>query len=709
MFNAFRNRLARMPEAALRYLTASAWRSMAIFLVLAFVPILLLTYYIVSSSIEHAKAEAASADIEWRGFSAALLGTSFRGEIEAMSGVADETSLHRALRGSRQNPLDRILHRMRMRQPEFSTVALYDNSGALLAWAGHQQAPPPAALGTPWFDQVEQGQALFVSPLETTPSGPALILAVPVTSDVTQAAARQGVLMAELPGAVVEDWVRRVNTSNERFVYLVDRRRHVVGGPQNGPLAPADVGQMLGVEPALAGKSGTVDFLTPIHLESQVVSYAPLPEAQMAILVVRPVRIGIYFLRAFSDKLALIAMVVFLLALAGGWLLRAAFRYYLRYTREVERGRHKTEALLSSIGDGVFAVDAEQRIIEFNPAAAALSGRDPKEALGRRYTDVIALVDEASGEQALDLVPQTMQQRRTLRFARNLRLARADGSTLPVAVSAAPVRDEQGGVSGCIVVLSDVSQEREVDRLKTEFISLASHQLRTPMSGVKGVLSLLLDGVLGPLGPEQRQYLGRAYEANERLISLVNDLLNVSRLEQGRLQLSREPVELGRVLESVVTELRPRAAQYSQELALEQARDPLTVRGDALRLREVFVNLVDNAIKYTPERGSVHVRARAEEHQAVVEVTDTGVGVPAEQIPGLFQKFHRIPNELTAREFGTGLGLYFVKSVVDLHHGSIEVASEIGRGSTFTVRLPLLGPQERPLEPTVAEAATPLS
>lgn len=710
MLDAFRNRVARAPEAVLRYLTASAWRSMAIFVVLAFVPILLLTYYIVASSIQHSKAEAMRTDLEVRDFADVLLRTSFRGEIEALSGVADETSLHRALQGTRQDPLHRILVRLMRRQPEFSLTALYDVNGKLLESAQRVGAAPAAgtATGQEWFDAILRGQALFISPLQSTPKGPTLILAVPVLAESTgNGTAPDGVLMAELPAAVVQEWVQRVNTGGERFVYLIDRDRHLIAGPANGPIQAADAGQLLGVAPALAGQSGTADFLAPIHLESQIVSYAPLPEARMAVLVVRPVRLGIYFLRVFYDKLALIAMVVFLLAVAGGLLLRAAFRYYLRYMREVERGRNKTEALLSSIGDGVFAVDAAQRIIEFNPAAAALTERDPRQALGRSYAEVVTLVDEASGQPALDLVPQTLQQRRTLRFARNLRLVRADGSTIPVAVSAAPVRDEQGGVSGCVVILSDVSQEREVDRMKTEFISLASHQLRTPMSGVKGVLSLLLDDVLGPLSPEQRQYLGRAYEANERLISLVNDLLNVSRLEQGLLQLSWEPVDLGRVLETVVAEMRPRALHYSQELTYEVEPTPLTVRGDALRLREVFTNLVDNAIKYTPELGAVRVRAHGEDHAAVIEVTDTGVGIPEEQIAGLFQKFHRIQNPLTAREFGTGLGLYFAKSVVDLHHGSIDVTSELGRGTTFSVRLPLLGPPERPLGERPVEAAAP--
>jgi signal transduction histidine kinase len=284
-----------------------------------------------------------------------------------------------------------------------------------------------------------------------------------------------------------------------------------------------------------------------------------------------------------------------------------------------------------------------------------------------------------------------MLEGRTFRFLRDLSLVRRDGTRLPVTVSAAPVRDEHGGVAGCIAIFSDASQEREVDRMKTEFISIASHQLRTPMSGVKGVLSLLLEDVLGPLNPEQRKYLRRANDSNERLIALVNDLLNVSRLEQGSLQLRSEPVNLAEVLQTLAVEFQPRAARYQQTVQVERDGAPqedMEVHGDPVRLREVFLNLLDNAVKYTPENGHITVRLQATAQRVTVEVRDSGVGIPADKLPVLFQKFNRIQNPLSGREFGTGLGLYFARSVIELHHGTVEVESHLGEGTTFRVSLP---------------------
>ncbi len=691
----WRRRMPHLPERILRWLTASVFRSTAIFVIFTFVPILLLTYYIVSTSIQNSRAQAARTDIEVRDFSTVLLRTSFREEMESLAGVADQAYLHTALATTHAATLNRILAILVRRRTEFAVVALYDSAGDLLAESspsGAVPVPAPALVDTAhWFNHVNNHQDFYISPLRNLPGvGPGLILAAPVT----QGNETGGVLMAELPARVVQGWVEHVHSGDDRYVYVVDRSHHIVAGPAHGGPDADEIASMPGIAAALDGHSGRVQFLSPIHLETQSVSYAPLPLAQQAVLVVRPVRLGNYFLKVFYDKLALIAIIVFLLAVISGLLLRAAFRYYMRYTREVETGRGKTEALLSSLGDGVFAVDTSLRIMEFNPAAAALSGLQASAVMGRQYPEVLHFVDEATGREALDLIPSALEQRHQVRFTHNLRLRRPDGSEVPVAVNAAPMLDDQGGVSGCVVVFSDVTQEREVDRMKTEFISLASHQLRTPMTGVKGALSLLLDEVLGPLTAEQKKYLGRAYEANERLIALVGDLLNVSRLEQGRMQMVWEPVELGQLLTAVVSDLQPHANRYHQNLRLDLVPEALLTLGDPVRLREVFANLVDNAIKYTLDGGAITISARPQDQAAVVAVQDSGVGIPAEQIAGLFKKFSRIENPLSGREFGTGLGLYFVKSVVELHHGSISVDSQPEHGSTFTVRLPL-----RPAQP----------
>ena len=692
-------RLTHVAEGTLRWLTASVFRSTAIFIVLTFLPVLLLTYYIVASSIRTSKVEEARTDAEVLNVAGLVVRTNLHAELDALSALGDSPTWRRVLGPEETRPFGRrnagservTLERFLRRHAELQGVGIYDAAGRLRAAANPQGGLPirwdPGAWQAVW-----RPHTALISPASCPGLVGTFCLYAPVEVEDDQV----GLLAAALPRALLGSLLRRSNPTGLRSVYVLDSADHVWANPNGGvAMSAAELASLPGVSDALRGQSGAVQFLSPSRLESLVVSYAPLPELRAALVVVRPVRIGFYVARVFYDKLALIATIVFLLAVVSGGLLRAAFQSYLRYSRAVEGARNQTEALLGSIGDGVFAVDAKGRIIEFNRAAEMLTGLARSEVQGQGYEEVMRWVVTGPGggggpgeeRPAPDPVRLAIQDRHNQRL-RHLSLARRNGTRVPVTLSAAPVLDDQGQVRGCVVVFSDASQEREVDRLKTEFISIASHQLRTPLTGVKGVLSLVLEGVLGPLNAEQRRYIERANEANERLITLVNDLLNVGKLEQGQLQIAPQALDLASLIEVVVGELQSRAQRYHQTLSFEAAERPLEVAGDPLRLREVFANLVDNAVKYTPEGGRIAVRVGVAEGQAAVEVADSGVGIPADQIPRLFQKFVRLPNPLSAREFGTGLGLYFIKSVVELHGGSIEVQSQEGRGTVFRVRLP---------------------
>lgn len=769
-----RNPTSRLAERVLRFLTASALRSTAIFVILTFVPILLLTYYIVATSIKSTRADAVRSDAQMRDVAVALLRANLVSEREALADASDSGALERALAATNAHGrpataarVDAVasLTRLRRRRPEFLWLALYSSTGELQAVAP-ANAPAPlelasgapaatatapgtgkasttngaaaattaaqakgaagstaatatgtaasAAAGTtavtlpPWFDEaIANGSGVSTLQPATATLPARLEFAAPVSIGSPD----EGVLVGILPTDVVSDWLARLNVGADRYLYYFDPARQLVAATSGSPFPARDAASLPELTEALSGASGSGTFESPIQLRSDAVAYGAVP-GYGALLLVRPVRLGFYLFRVFYDKLALIAMIVFLLAVASGLLLRSAFRYYQRYNREVESGRSKTEALLGSIGDGVLAVDAAGRVIEVNPAAAALIGLPAAEVLRRAYPEAIYLADERTGR-AQDPIGEAMSRGQTLRVFRDLVLVKRDSTRLPVRLSAAPIRDEHGEVQGCVVVFNDASQEHEVDRLKNEFISLASHQLRTPMTGVKGALALLMEGVLGPLNAEQRSYLRRAYESNERLIALVKDLLNVSRLEQGRLQLRIEPVNLGAIVHDLVEELQPRATRYQQRLVWEAAPGADGwVQGDGVQLREVFANLIDNAIKYTPEHGQIRARLLPGETEVAVDVSDSGVGIPEDKLPALFQKFSRVQNPLSAREFGTGLGLYFARSIVALHGGTIEVSSRVGGGTTFHVTLPRqVAAQTAPAAATnwpASEPATPV-
>ena len=228
----------------------------------------------------------------------------------------------------------------------------------------------------------------------------------------------------------------------------------------------------------------------------------------------------------------------------------------------------------------------------------------------------------------------------------------------------------------------------ELDRLKDEFLSLVSHELRTPLTSIRGYLDLVLDEEAGELNPEQRRFLKAVERNSGRLLRLVGDLLFVAQADAGRLTLERAKVDVAALAADCVEAARPVAAQRSIELHLAAEPVPALV-GDRGRLAQVLDNLVSNALKFTPEGGRVEVRTSVTGDYVRLEVEDSGIGIPAEEQPRLFERFFRAASATEQAIPGTGLGLAIVKAIVEAHAGRIELVSAPGKGTTFLVELPL--------------------
>lgn len=223
---------------------------------------------------------------------------------------------------------------------------------------------------------------------------------------------------------------------------------------------------------------------------------------------------------------------------------------------------------------------------------------------------------------------------------------------------------------------------------KDEFISLASHQLRTPASIVKQYVGMLLQGYAGDVPLKQREFLQIAYDNNQRGLEIVDDLLKVARVDAGRVELRRTPTDLTKFLHEIVEEYEGTFAARKQHLVLQAPNRAVVANVDAGRLRMVLENLIDNAAKYSKARKTTTVTLKAGQSQVVVSVADQGVGIATKDLPKLFQKFSRIDNALSMLEVGTGIGLYWAKKIIDLHNGTLEVKSELHKGSTFFITLP---------------------
>jgi signal transduction histidine kinase len=241
---------------------------------------------------------------------------------------------------------------------------------------------------------------------------------------------------------------------------------------------------------------------------------------------------------------------------------------------------------------------------------------------------------------------------------------------------------------------------QETNHMMSEFVSMVSHEMRTPLTSIQGYAELLLDGDAGDLTKEQRDFLRTVRSNSDRLLALINGLLDLARVESGRIELERSAVELEPLVQSVARSLRPLISAKQQQLALELAGNLPPVWADADRLTQILTNLISNAHKYTPTGGSIRVKAREQGSQVWIDVSDTGVGLLPEEQDQLFTRFFRARNRATRQVSGTGLGLAITRSLIELHGGDITVESRPGQGSTFSFYLPAA-----PRDPSAAESS----
>ena len=354
--------------------------------------------------------------------------------------------------------------------------------------------------------------------------------------------------------------------------------------------------------------------------------------------------------------------------------------------------KNKAETILYSIGDGVLVIDNNYKVLVFNEVAAKISGFSIKEAVGKRYDQVLKFVYEENGDNKErinnEFIKKVITTGQISKMANHTVLIAKDGTKIPVGDSAAPLKDKNGKVIGCVVVFRDVTKERQIDQMKTEFVSVASHQLRTPLTGIKWFSELLLKN---KLNPKEKDYVEQINVSNERMIQLVNDLLNVSRIEKGRkFDIVLQKMDIAPVIAQIVNDQKRLASAKKIRIEFSKAWPrQIMLLADPEKMRQVFQNLIDNAIKYSKPGGKIELDCQKSEQEVTFSVKDSGIGIPSKQQPRVFERFFRADNALTHHTDGTGLGLYIVKAIIEGHKGKIWFESEEGKGSTFYFTLPV--------------------
>lgn len=335
------------------------------------------------------------------------------------------------------------------------------------------------------------------------------------------------------------------------------------------------------------------------------------------------------------------------------------------------------------MADGVLVTDQAGNIVLHNPAATRMLGLEEESPLGKH------LFDWTKSEELKHMVEKVLHRGTTTQYQGiSQELAWGNPPKHFFMAHCAPVLNEEGGVLGSVTIFNDVTWFKELDQMKSDFVNMVSHELRSPLSSIRQQISLLVEGIAGEINEEGNRILHRLQGRIDGLIGMINNLLDLSRIEAGRLIQQKEKISVPEIVQGAIEVITPEA--QGKNISFEVTIDPelVTIHADRQSMETVFNNLVNNAVKYNREGGKVIISAHNRGEFLEIKVSDTGVGIAKVDLPRVFDKFFRIRNEYTRKVIGSGLGLPLAKAIIEAHLGTISVESEPNKGTAFTVLLP---------------------
>jgi two-component system phosphate regulon sensor histidine kinase PhoR len=343
------------------------------------------------------------------------------------------------------------------------------------------------------------------------------------------------------------------------------------------------------------------------------------------------------------------------------------------------------EEAVENVNDHIVFTDIDGKILYANKAVERITGFSKEEVIGQTPR----LWGGQMGQEFYEKFWKEIKEEK-----KNIKVEmlnrRKNGEIYNAELQVFPILDQSGNIKFFVGIQRDITESKEIENVKSEFVSIASHQLRTPATGVKWFAELLLEGKVGDLNEKQREYLQEVYDSNERMLKLINDLLNVSRIESGKkFTIEIKQSDVVPLVKEEIHAIQPLAGNKNISIVFSEGfPEQLVIDVDPEKFRQVVKNLVDNAVKYSPQDGKVTVGFNDKDNDVQFYVSDQGVGIPDEQKKRIFQKFFRADNVLKAETDGTGLGLYIVKAIVEGHQGKIWFESEEGKGTTFFFEVP---------------------
>ena len=371
-----------------------------------------------------------------------------------------------------------------------------------------------------------------------------------------------------------------------------------------------------------------------------------------------------------------------------------------------------SSSILEAVSDGVVILDEKGTIKLINPAACALSGWQQKDALNIDHHSVFQLSDEKGNpyDDTNNPFSLTISDGKIHRDNNAVLTENGSKKRIILSMSVSPLYNNDQEFNGAVGILRDISEERKAENQRAEFISTASHEMRTPVASIEGYLALAMNPKVSQIDDKARSYLTKAHASTQHLGSLFQDLLTSAKVEDGRLATHPQVVEMSSLLTNLTEDLKfvikknisvefvvgNNGALINTEEDTGSVRvvQPIyNVYADPERIREVVTNLFDNAVKYT-DTGKITIGLTGDNHIVQLYIKDTGKGIPSDDIPHLFQKFYRVDSSDTRTEGGTGLGLFITRKIVEMYNGRVWVESTVGKGSTFYINIPRLSNQQ---------------
>src|SRR5258707_6003251 len=586
-------------------------------------------------------------------------------------------------------------------RPDFEFFGVYDLNGSMQA----MYPQDPGLLGKnfnfmDWFKGVRKEWKPYTSAVyqvDANSTSQVVSIAVPVRNSQGNPIA---ILMAAIATDTIMQDIHRLSSPNNKgsMISLVDQNGHVFGNSK-ARIHFIDQHQQLSQEfvDQVAGQRSAARVLK-VNGEELIVSYSPMPRVNWGVLMEIPVAAIRVSLWDYERNLGVVGLIVIGLVVAGGGVVASLHR-------RLRDREHYNRLIVERAQDAFISMDSNGLVTEWNPEATRTFGWSRAEAVGRKVEDLI--------------IPLSLRERHTEGLRRSLIAGEGpllnrrtsiialhkDGHEFPAEISISPVLIGSSYIFN--IFLRDVTEtkraQRQIEeqnrqlevhslevqratRLKSEFLASMSHELRTPLNAIVGFSDLLGEETAGALNPKQKRFVGHVRNGATHLLALINDILDLSKIEAGQLEVFPENVSLQRSLTEVLSLIQPLTDK--REIALNVTREDLTVYADGVRLKQVLYNLLSNAVKFTPERGSISVEAHAEGGQVHVSVSDTGVGIRKEDQAVIFDEFRQVGESAKGIKEGTGLGLAITRKLVEQQGGTIIVVSEPGKGSRFTFTIP---------------------